>query len=104
MLRLPTAIVKNILKCIPFSPLIYVLRSEPILLAVDILVYFFYGEHFYEIPDKASMEGDGNVYVDISELYKLYGQKTDKEGTIEGESSVGSKGSESGKTIESCDS
>ncbi|ELA41993.1 uncharacterized protein VICG_01010 [Vittaforma corneae ATCC 50505] len=114
MLGLLTAIIKNILQYIPFNPLIYILKSEPILLAVEITIYFFYGAYFYEIPDKLSTEGDTNVYVSMSELYKLYEKSSDRESIVgcdesisntdESDGTIDGDDNQSDRTIESCDS
>lgn len=62
-------LVGTVLRYVPVNPLIYIMKSEPILWAAGLLVSMARGDRFFEIED--CRETDTNLYVDIQELYSM---------------------------------
>lgn len=56
----------------PINPLVYIMKAEPILWAISLLLVVARGDCFFEIEDRSETEADENVYVDIVELYGTF--------------------------------
>jgi len=65
-------LIRGLSKILPLAPVIYYLRSDMMMWAVDSAVTYLYSEMFYEIPDKLTIEDDNNVYVGVEELNGVF--------------------------------